>query len=355
MLALACAAVLVPAPAHGAALLAPANLSMTPLSPSVIAADGASRASATVRLTDALGSPVSGDAGQLRASSDDPLVRFAPVQDDGNGAYTVTAIASTTAHRVLITITETNSGLTASEPLTLVHGAARNVDVTLAPATLTADGLSSTTATIVVSDAFGNRIAGDALTLSSSQAGVRFGPVSDAGGGVYRSTLHSANAPGTATIRATDVSASPTASGSATLTQTRAPSLLNATITHWSFFYTGSYTSVRALYVTGAPANGSIMLSCAGGGCPFTTTTIAPGRQPKCSAHPQHACRSGTNLVLTPRLANRRLKVGTRLTITITRSGWIGKYYGFRVRAGTTPALRVSCLAPGSAQPGVGC
>ena len=355
MLAVACAGVLVPATAHGTARLAPANLSMTSLSPSVITADGAARASATVRLSDALGKPVSGDASQLRGSSDDPLVRFAAVQDDGNGTYTVTAIASTTAHRILITVTEASSGLSASEPLTLVHGAARNVDVTLAPATLTADGLSSTTATVVVSDAFGNRIAGDALAFSSSQTGVRFGPVTDVGGGVYRSTLHSANAPGTATIRVTDLSASPAATGSATLTQTRAPSLLNATILHWSFFYTASYTSVRSLYITGAPANGSIVLSCTGGGCPSATTTIVPSRQPKCAAHVQHPCRSGANLILTPRLANRRLKVGTRLIITIVRPGWIGKYYSFRVRAGATPALRVSCLAPGSSQPGVGC
>ena len=80
-----------------------ANLSMSPLSPSVMTADGSSRATATVRITDAQLNPVAGDPPTM--SADDPRITFGPVLDNGDGTYTVSVISSTTAHQVMVTAT----------------------------------------------------------------------------------------------------------------------------------------------------------------------------------------------------------------------------------------------------------
>ena len=333
----------------------PGNLAMSALSPSVLTADGSSSATAVVTLTDDLGNPVAGDAGGLQLSANDPLVRFGPVHDNGDGTYTVTVFSSTVAHQVLVTVTETSSGLTASESLTQVHGAAHTVNVSLASSVLTANGLSSTTATLNVSDAHGNPVAGDALVLSASPSGIRFGAITDRGGGRYTATVTSSISPGMATIRATDISAGPAASGTTSLTETPAPSLVSVATMQWTFFYTHAYTDVRSLMVSGAPSAASVHLGCAGQGCPFAALTIRPGKLPCCSRQPGRPCRSGSSLILTPRFGHHRLALGAHLTVRIVRPGWIGKFYGFTVRRAIGPAIRIACLAPGSSQPGAGC
>jgi hypothetical protein len=337
------------------AALSPGDLTMSPLSPSVITADGASHATAVVTLTDDQGTPIPGDAGSLQLTASDPLVRFGPVQDNGNGTYTVAVFSSTTAHTVLVTVTEASSGLTASEPLTQIHGPAHTVNLSLAAPVLTANGLSSTTATVSVSDAHGNPIAGEALVLSSSTAGFRFGSITDRGNGRYTAIVTSSTTPGVATIRATDISASPSASGTASLRETPAPSLLAVATMQWTFSYTRVYTVVQSLIVSDAPSGSSVQLGCHGQGCPFATVTFKSGKQPRCSRQPARPCRAGSNLILTPRFAHHRLAVGAHLTVRIVRPGWIGKFYGFTVRPAVGPTIRIACLAPGSSQPGTGC
>jgi invasin-like protein len=333
----------------------PGNLAMSALSPSVVTADGTSGATAVVMLTDDLGNPIAGDAGALQPSASDPLVRFGPVRDNGDGTYTVTVFSSTVAHQVLVTVTETSSGLTASESVIQVHGAAHTVNLSLASSVLTANGLSSTTATLSVSDAHGNPVAGDALVLGANASGIHFGAVTDRGGGRYTATVTSSSSPGVATIRATDLSARPPASGTASLTETPAPSLVSVVTMQWTFFYTNAYTVARSLMVTGAPSGSSVQLGCHGQGCPFAAATIRPGKLPRCSRQPGRPCRSGSSLILTPSFAHDRLELGAHLTVRIVRPGWIGKFYGFTMRQAVGPSIRIACLAPGSSQPGAGC
>jgi hypothetical protein len=346
MMAVFCAwASLAAGTAHAAS---PGNLAMSALSPSVLTADGTSSATAVVTLTDDLGNPIAGDAMQLSAPSD-PLVRGS-VHDNGDGTYTVTVVSSTVAHQVLVTVTSSN-GLTASESLTQVHGPAHTVSMSLASSVLTANGFSGTTATLSVSDAHGNPITGDALVLSARPSGVRFGAITDRGNGHYAATVTSSNSPGVVSIRATDISAGPAASATASLTETAAPSLVSVVTMQWTFFYTNAYTVVRSLMVSGAPSAASVQLGCRGQGCPFAAVTLRPGKLPPCSRQPQRSCRSGSSLILSDRFAHRRLALGTHLTVRIVRRGWIGKFYGFTVRPAVGPVIRIACLAPGSNQP----
>lgn len=341
--------------ASGAArsIVPASNLAMSQFSPRVITANGSSRASAVVRLSDLLGAPLPGDAGALQLSATDPRVGFDPVHDNGDGTYTVTVISSPTAHQVTVTVTDGN--LTASQPLVQVHGPARRVGVSLASPVLTADSLSHTQATVTVADANGNPIPGDALVLGAGRAGVRFGAITDHGNGTYTATLTSSNTPGRVTIRATDISASPTAAGTASLDQTPAPSLVSMVTMEWTFAFTRTYTVASPLVVNGAPSGSAVQLGCRGQGCPLSALTLKSGRQPRCPRHPQHPCRSGSSLILTPLFAHRRLKPGAHLTVRIVRPGWIGKFYGFTVRSAAPPTIRISCTAPGATQPGGGC
>jgi hypothetical protein len=50
---------------------------------------------------------------------------------------------------------------------------------------------------------------------------------------------------------------------------------------------------------------------------------------------------------------HRHLAYGTRITVRITRSGYIGKAYVFKMGRSVQP--KIGCLAPGSSTPGKGC
>jgi hypothetical protein len=80
---------------------------------------------------------------------------------------------------------------------------------TASPTTLVADGTSSTTLTLTVEDAYGNRVANTLVTLASSDSGDVFGATSGTTNaqGQFTTTLKSTTA-GTDTITATEGSAS---------------------------------------------------------------------------------------------------------------------------------------------------
>jgi hypothetical protein len=95
-----------------------------------------------------------------------------------------------------------------------------------------------------------------------------------------------------------------------------------------------------------------------GSGCPQVGpgATGSPGNGPGGSGCPGQA-RCGTPAIigLTRYFRQRRLGVGTQITVAITQPGWIGKYYMFKMRAGRGPHVQVACLAPGEVQPGAAC
>lgn len=66
-------------------------------------------------------------------------------------------------------------------------------------------------------------------------------------------------------------------------------------------------------------------------------------------------CLMGGSFRITPGFASRRLAVGARITVEITRPHWVGKYYRFTIRSRQAPRVLISCLAPGASVPGQGC
>jgi hypothetical protein len=112
----------------------------------------------------------------------------------------------------------------------------------------------------------------------------------------------------------------------------------------WSFVATRAYTRVVSLVVRGAPLGAKVVTVCHGRGCPFATQTTSVKKSSQSRA-----------IDLTGAFEKRRLSPNARLTVMVIRPNWLGRYYGFVVRSGQEPQVKVSCLAPGSTKPGVGC
>ncbi len=96
---------------------------------------------------------------------------------------------------------------------------ATHVSVALQPASLPADGASTTTATATVTYANGDPVSGDWLEFTSTDPGIDFGKVVDNGDGTYTTQVTASTSAGAKTITATDALPNPGIAGFTVLTQ----------------------------------------------------------------------------------------------------------------------------------------
>jgi hypothetical protein len=124
--------------------------------------------------------------------------------------------------------------------------------------------------------------------------------------------------------------------------------------TYWTDFFTPTYTRFLAMVVHKLALGTTIVLICRGQGCPFARQSLLVTNKP---CGPKAGCVTEKAQVvdLFPRLRGHKLRVGTVLTVELTRPDWIGKAYVISIRSGRRPGDRIQCLAPGSTRPGVGC
>jgi WD40 repeat protein len=122
------------------------------------------------------------------------------------------------------------------------------------------------------------------------------------------------------------------------------PRTIGSTVTpKWSVFK--KFTVVRSLTVKTLPARAKIVTTCKTKKrklqkrCPFKSRTV---NSPKARA----------KLDVGKPFAKRKLPVGTRIRITATAPGLIGKVFTYTVRKGVKPASKLQCLAPGAKKPG---
>jgi hypothetical protein len=122
----------------------------------------------------------------------------------------------------------------------------------------------------------------------------------------------------------------------------------------WIFFYTRSYTRVVGLILRGA-AHTRVLVTCHGAGCPFSRRIVSVDRRTRCKRKLHGRCRQANRSPGTVNLArifgSRRLSVGARIAVAITRPGWVGKYYAFTTRPSRVPRVQISCLPPGATRP----
>jgi hypothetical protein len=126
-------------------------------------------------------------------------------------------------------------------------------------------------------------------------------------------------------------------------------------VMQWAFYYTPKYTQILALTVKRAPVGASVAVTCRGAGCPYAKRVDRVRRGKVCKPSRRHRCPAAETVNLMRGFQHRRLTIGSRVIVKITRAHWVGKYYLFGVRSGRPPSIRISCLAPGRTRPGVGC
>jgi hypothetical protein len=96
-----------------------------------------------------------------------------------------------------------------------------------------------------------------------------------------------------------------------------------------------SFARLRTLVVHNAPAGARIVLTCKGRSCPIK------------KARRRTVKRELQRITLTRGFRKARLRVGTRLRLTITAAETIGRTYTFVVKRGAPPTRKIVCRAPG--------
>ncbi len=195
----------------------PAHLSLS-LSPSTMVADGHSTSLATVEVTDAGGHPaaippppVPCGCSPVTLTSSDGGDQIGPVTEgEDDSTFLVPITASTKAGTATVSASYERLGtqLATTAPLTQHAGPAATLSLSLSPPILPADGTSSTSALVTVSDSHGNPIGGDHVTFTSSDGGQRMGETASPAIGAYAATITASRQQGSSTITATDTSTS---------------------------------------------------------------------------------------------------------------------------------------------------
>jgi hypothetical protein len=203
-------------------------------SPTSIAANGTSTSTITVQIKDASGNNLGtgGDTVVLSSTAG----TLGPVIDNNNGTYTATLTSSTTAITATITGTLNGAGnaITDTATVAFTTGIASTATSTLtaSPASISADGVSTSTVTVQLKDASGANLAtgGDSVVLSAT-AGT-LGAVTDNNNGTYTAILTSSTTVETATITGTLNGAGNTITDNATVAFTStAASTVTSTLT----------------------------------------------------------------------------------------------------------------------------
>ena len=133
---------------------------------------------------------------------------------------------------------------------------ARTVIVALTPSSIVANGTSTSTAKVTVTDE-GFAVTGDTVTLASSDTAEKIGAITDNKDGTYTATITSSSTPGAAAITATDT-LTPTGvtpvmnlTAQATLAQTTGPAAhVDVTLSPGSILANGSSTTTATARIT---------------------------------------------------------------------------------------------------------
>jgi len=184
--------------------------SVVTISPSTLTADGSSTGTVTVALGDVLGNAASGKTVTLtssRGASDS--ISPASVTTDSSGVATF-IISSIVAGTATFTAHDTSDSVTLTQTVNETYNpgpVSQSVSTVSAfPTTVIANGTSSSTITVILTDANGNAVSGKSVSLASSRGGAdTITTVSGTtnGSGVASFSVKSTST-GTAIISATD-------------------------------------------------------------------------------------------------------------------------------------------------------
>jgi hypothetical protein len=205
--------------------------------------------------------------------------------------------------------------------------------------------------------------AGDPSFQLGSSGGLVSASVTDGDSGPAAQTVSARASTGSfgkqsATLQGADI-----AGNTATKTcpySVTAPDLNPSPTMKWVFAPAKSFTTIKAMSITGVPAAASVEVLCNGKGCPFRSRSVKHAARQQCTGKGKHrTCKTAKtkpySLSLGGLFHGRHLGVGVKVTVEASQPGRIGKAYVFTFRANRQPKSVTACLAPGSTNPGSGC
>ena len=147
------------------------------------------------------------------------------------------------------------------------------------------------------------------------------------------------------------------ANATASITVPKPPPVrLNPSMT-WTFGLAKGYTTVRSMDATGIADGAKVAIACKGKGCKAKSRTVVP-KTPRPHCAKGKKCpkpKPATSVALASVFKGWHFGAKARLTVSIVKSGDIGKVYIFSFRPPKAPSVRVTCVAPGSKTPGKNC
>lgn len=177
----------------------PAATSVITANPNSIPADGASTSTITVQAKDLKGNNlVVGGANVLLKTTRGTLSK---VIDHGDGTYDATLTSTTTAGAA--TVSATLNGIATNHPILVKFTGLVSTElstINASPATIIADGTTTSTITVQLVDTAGNKLTSGGATVELSTDLGSLSGVTDNNDGTYSATLTSATTVGVATV-----------------------------------------------------------------------------------------------------------------------------------------------------------
>lgn len=176
-------------------------------------ADGSSSTQVLIQLKDGAGNNLSLGGETITLSSDPQSLRFTSggqpvttVATGSDGSALVDVLSSTHAGTVVITASDPGAGPTVHGTDRLTLAATRFHSANLSTSTLRADGVSTTTATVLVVDGSGDPVAGDTVTFAANGATLAQPSVVTDSNGQASDLATASTTPGAGAVTASDAS-----------------------------------------------------------------------------------------------------------------------------------------------------
>jgi adhesin/invasin len=232
-----------------------ATVSLAPLSPSTIRANGTSMSTATATVKDASGLCVGGDTVTFASSPSAPTGPTpGPTTDHGDGTYSATLVSSTTPGQYSITATDASASKTSTAQTLTEFGPANTVILAPKTVTLTADGASKAGLTATVTDVNGVGVNDDTVLFTTS-GDATFDPVVNNHDGTYNTSVIASKTADVETLTAH----AETKMDTATLTENAGPASTVALTVTPNSIPADNGTSPAAAKATVKDANGNLV------------------------------------------------------------------------------------------------
>jgi streptogramin lyase len=125
-----------------------------------------------------------------------------------------------------------------------------------------------------------------------------------------------------------------------------------ATTGSWRFRRQHHRTAIKLLSLSHLPSGGSVQITCVGATCPFHRHVWKTGDKTPCKGH---KCRQSGTIYYGQDMSNlfrgHALAPGARITITVTKPGWIGKTFQLKTLPRSEPQITITCTDPDSHLP----